>query len=166
MNKYMSDAEIAKLFATCGNDPVWFARFIAETIAQSVGVTSPAACEKIQATWQRNDLREKCGVAGAKGATRWYAQDIFSHKTGKQRGGRRFDEELYRAHLAAQKEREGRHEQRRQVEQQAKRDGLVVAILSVADMIDAENLARLSDNDLRLLMIIMNKLGEPCQELI
>lgn len=60
-NNYMSDAEIAKLFEACGNDPVEFARLIAERIAQSIGVTSPAACEKIQNAWQRNNLREKYG---------------------------------------------------------------------------------------------------------
>lgn len=61
MSNYMSDAQIAKLFETCGNDPVLFARTIAESIAQSVGVTSPAACEKIQSAWQRDNLREKYG---------------------------------------------------------------------------------------------------------
>lgn len=94
----------------------------------------------------------------------------FSCKTGKQHGGtlvlRPFDETLYRAHLAERAALEERYEQRRQAERQATRDGAIVAILSVADMIDAENLARLSDSDLRSLMAILSKLGEPCPELI
>lgn len=65
-SNYMTDARIVQLFETCNGDAVEFARLIAEMCAQSVGVQSPAACEKIQDTWQF-DARQEFAVVRAAG---------------------------------------------------------------------------------------------------
>jgi hypothetical protein len=92
-----------------------------------------------------------------------YNEETFSRKTGRQRGGslilRPYDDVLYQEHVVKTAKLTEEYRQRKQAYDAEKRDGLKVAILSVADMIGDENLDGLSTDDLQSLMTILNKLG-------
>jgi uncharacterized protein (DUF1778 family) len=98
-----------------------------------------------------------------------YYPEEFSRKTGKQHGVdyyiQPYGEERYQAHVEEIGKKKAAFFQQAAQREHERRAPVIQSIMATADMIDEDNLGRLSDSELRSLMTILNKLGEPAPEL-
>lgn len=88
----------------------------------------------------------------------------FAIKNGVQRGGdlrlQPYDEARWQTHVDAMEIHRREINQRRVAQDAERRDSLKTTILSVSNMIDDENLDRLSTSDLQTLATLLKKLDE------